>query len=274
MGARILVIEDNPINMELMSYLLGAWGHQVIAAEDGTRGIAAARAERPDMIICDVQMPGLDGYEVARIIKADPAIADVPLLAVTAYAMLGDAEKAFAAGFDGHFSKPIDPAAFMVALDRLLPGPGAPRPEPAAGALLPVLVPVPPELRAPREDITLMLVDDTPANLEFKVSVLEPAGYRVQCAHDGVEALARIRDGRIDLVISDVVMPGGSGFDLLAEIRVDPSLRDLPFVFLTSTARDARSRAQGLALGANRYLVRPIGPVELLREIRHCLAAA
>lgn len=274
MGARILVIEDNPINMELMSYLLGAWGHEVIAAEDGSRGIAAARADRPDLIICDVQMPGIDGYEVARIIKADPGIAGIPLLAVTAYAMVGDAEKAFDAGFDGHFSKPIDPAAFMVALGRLLPrpGPGAPQPLPAAAA--PVLASVPPDLRAPREGITLMLADDTPANLEFKVSLLEPAGYRVQCAHDGVEALAQIRQGRVDLVISDVVMPGGSGFDLIAEIRTDPSLRDLPFLFLTSTARDARSRAQGLALGANRYLVRPIGPIDLLREIRHCLAGA
>lgn len=273
MGARILVIEDNPINMELMTYLLGAWGHDATPAADGSTGIALARADPPDLIVCDVQMPGLDGYEVARILKADPALRQVPLLAVTAYAMVGDAEKALAAGFDGHVTKPIDPSSFMATLAGLLPAPGlAPAPVPADPEPLPA--PVPDELRAPRAGLVLLLADDRPVNLQFKRSLLEPAGYHVQCASDGVDALAQLRRGAIDLVISDVVMRGGGGFELLAQMRGDPALASVPFMFLTSTARDSRSQAQGLAMGARRYLIRPIGPVELLREIRACLAPA
>ena len=136
----------------------------------------------------------------------------------------------------------------------------------------PALAAIPPELRAPRGGITLLLAGDTPANLEFKLSLLEPAGYRVELARDGVDALAQVREKHVDLVISDVSMQGGSGFDLLAEIRTDPSLCDLPFMLLTSTAGDSQSQAQGMALGANRYLLRPIGPVDLLKEIRACLA--
>ena len=194
MGARILVIEDNPINMELMTYLLAAWGHDAIPAADGHTGIALARADPPDLIVCDVQMPGIDGYEVARILKADPGLRRVPLLAVTAYAMVGDAEKALAAGFDGHVSKPIDPPSFMRILDGMLSSPGTQQ-APAPANPEPLLAPVPPALRAPLEGLLLLLADDSPVNLEFKVSLLEPAGYRVQCAHDGLRL--RVLDGDV-----------------------------------------------------------------------------
>ena len=270
MGSRILVIEDNPINMELMTYLLRACGYDPVSAFDGETGIALARAEVPDLIVCDIQMPGIDGYEVAHRIKADPALARVPLLAVTAYAMAGDVRKALAAGFDVHFSKPIDPAAFMASLSKLLPGATGPAP-PTATQTAPVPAPMPPELRAPREGITLLLADDTPDNVHFKLRLLEPAGYQVRFAFDGADALAQLRRQRVDLVISDVVMRGVSGFDLLVRIRADPQLRDLPFMFLTSTARDPDSQARAMALGANRYLMRPIAPQDLLREIRACL---
>ncbi len=70
MGARILIIEDNPANLDLMTYLLAAYGHSVLAVEDGIKGVEAARREAPDLIICDVQLPGIDGYEVSRLLKA------------------------------------------------------------------------------------------------------------------------------------------------------------------------------------------------------------
>jgi two-component system cell cycle response regulator len=111
--ARILVIEDNPANMELARYVLEAFGYTVRAAVDGESGLALARAEPPDLVICDLQLPGIDGIEVAKRLKAQPALARVPLIAVTAYAMVGDRERVLAAGFDGYISKPIDPQTFV-----------------------------------------------------------------------------------------------------------------------------------------------------------------
>ena len=112
MPKRILVIEDNPVNLELMTDLLEAFGFIVIAALDGARGIDLVRQEKLDLIICDVQMPGIDGYEVAYYLKRDPMLRRIPLVAVTALAMVGDREKVLAAGFDGYIDKPISPELF------------------------------------------------------------------------------------------------------------------------------------------------------------------
>ncbi|WP_341890896.1 response regulator [Variovorax sp. YR752] len=268
--ARILVIEDNVINLELMNYLLHAWGHETADAVDGEAGLAQAQRERPDLIVCDIQLPGIDGYEVARRLKAEPSLAGVPLIAVTAYAMVGDRDRALQAGFDGHFAKPIDPAAFMAALAQFLPGASAAPPAPSAAPPAQGLdqQPLPPSLRAPAPGLVVLMVDDTEANLSFKLSLLEPAGYSVLTARGGVEALALARSQRVDLILADVVMAGGSGFELLAAVRADPALRSLPFVFLTATARDDGSRERGLSLGADAYLLRPIEPEGLLTELR------
>jgi two-component system cell cycle response regulator len=272
--ALMLVIEDNAINLELMIYLLRAWGHETVTAPDGATGLALARTVDPHLIVCDIQMPGTDGYAVARILKADPALKAVPLVAVTAFAMVGDEEKSLQAGFDAHIAKPIDPRQFMAVLERLLPPPGSRPPVPAAGAPAAAVPPpvVDDALRAPRPGLTILLVDDTAANLEFKLSLLEPAGYAVRSAAGGAEALALALAQPVDLIVSDVVMAHGGGFDLLRAVRADPALRATPFVFLTATARDSVSQARGLALGADAYLLRPMEPQLLLAEIRRRLS--
>jgi CheY-like chemotaxis protein len=122
MGARILVIEDNPTNMELMTYLLNAFGHTAIVARDGEEGIAMAMAETPDLILCDLALPKVDGYGVARRLKQDPQLQAVPIIAVTASAMVGDRDKVIGAGFDGYISKPIAPETFVADIEIYLPG--------------------------------------------------------------------------------------------------------------------------------------------------------
>jgi CheY-like chemotaxis protein len=112
MSKRILVIEDNPVNLELMTDLLEAFGFTVLTARDGSIGIELVRQEKLDLIICDIQMPGMDGYEVAHYLKRDPMLRRIPLVAVTALAMVGDREKVLAAGFDGYIDKPITPELF------------------------------------------------------------------------------------------------------------------------------------------------------------------
>lgn len=267
--ARILVIEDNAVNLELMTYLLRSWGHEALTASDGAGGLALARSVRPDVVVCDIQMPGsLDGYGVAREMKADPALSGVPLVAVTAFAMVGDRDRSIDAGFDMHIAKPIEPERFMAVLAGLLPGDAGSRLTSAGGGASLSPQGVRADLRAPREGLVLLMVDDLASNLEFKQRLLGPAGYTVLAAGNGEEALALLRSRHVDLVISDVVMKPGSGFDLVTALRADPALRHIAFVFLTSTARDSDSRARGLALGADAYLIRPIEPERLLAEVR------
>jgi CheY-like chemotaxis protein len=120
MGARILVIEDNPTNLELMTYLLRAFGHTPLTAGDGEAGVEAALRERPDLVLCDLAMPRLDGYGVVRRLKADPALRHIPVVAVTASAMVGDRDRVIATGFDGYISKPIDPETFVAEVEGFL----------------------------------------------------------------------------------------------------------------------------------------------------------
>src|SRR5205085_12553093 len=99
--ARILVVEDNPLNLELVRDILTAEGYEVLEAADGASGVAIAALERPALILMDLQLPRLDGLEATRLMRADPRLADIPIIAVTAHAMKGDDDKAREAGCDG-----------------------------------------------------------------------------------------------------------------------------------------------------------------------------
>lgn len=132
--ARILIIEDNEPLLELMAYLLEAFGHRVAGAADGAAGLEKAFRHRPDLILCDLQLPTLDGYELMQRLKRDPRTRQVPIVAVTALAMLRDRGGALAAGFDGYLAKPIDPETFAdaVAIFLRVAGEGGAAAEPSA----------------------------------------------------------------------------------------------------------------------------------------------
>jgi two-component system, cell cycle response regulator DivK len=109
---RILVVEDNALNLELVRDILTAEGYEVLEAADGAAGVAIAALERPALILMDLQLPRLDGLEATRLMRADPRLVDIPILAVTAHAMKGDDDKARDAGCDGFITKPIQVREF------------------------------------------------------------------------------------------------------------------------------------------------------------------
>src|SRR5918912_934181 len=106
--AKILVVEDNEMNRDMLSRRLQRRGDEVIIAVDGGQGVALAQAERPDLILMDMSLPVLDGWEATRQIKASPETSGIPVIALTAHAMGGDREKALAAGCDDYDTKPVD----------------------------------------------------------------------------------------------------------------------------------------------------------------------
>jgi len=116
----ILVIEDNQANIELIDFLLGAHGYTPLLASDGKEGLQLASQQRPDLVLLDLRMPGLDGYEVAAAIRKQPELAHTRIVAVTASAMAGERERIAAAGFDGYIQKPIDPETFISQIERFL----------------------------------------------------------------------------------------------------------------------------------------------------------
>ena len=122
MAARILIVDDNPTNLKLVTYLVKAQGYEVDTAGDADAALAAISANRPALILMDLQLPGIDGLELTRRLKADSNTKDIKIVAVTAYAMKGDQEKALSAGCDDYVTKPIDTRALPHVIARHLAG--------------------------------------------------------------------------------------------------------------------------------------------------------
>jgi two-component system, cell cycle response regulator DivK len=120
MSKRILVVEDTEDNRQILRDLLSAAGFDLLEAVDGQAGVAMAQAHKPDLILMDIQLPVIDGYEATRRIKADPALRHIPIVAVTSYALSGDEEKTRAAGCDGYIAKPFSPRQLLSKVRELL----------------------------------------------------------------------------------------------------------------------------------------------------------
>jgi two-component system cell cycle response regulator DivK len=115
---KVLIIEDNENNLYMMRFILQKLGHTILEARDGGTGVALAKREIPDLILMDIQLPVLDGYSATRKIREDAALKDVPIIAVTSYAMVGDREKALEAGCTAYIEKPIRPESFIKELEK------------------------------------------------------------------------------------------------------------------------------------------------------------
>ena len=123
MRQRVLIIEDNPTNMTLAVFLLQSAGHSVVSATDAEAGLALARSDRPDLILMDIQLPGMDGLEATRQLKQDASTRAIPVIALTALAMKGDEERIRAAGCDGYIAKPMRYQAFLATVAAQLVAP-------------------------------------------------------------------------------------------------------------------------------------------------------
>jgi two-component system, cell cycle response regulator DivK len=121
MSKRILIIEDHETNRRILRDLLTSAGYELSEAVTGEEGVTLAEAYRPDLILMDIQLPGLDGYEATRRIKANPALLHIPIIAVTSYALSGDEEKALGAGCEAYVSKPFSPRAVLAKVRECLP---------------------------------------------------------------------------------------------------------------------------------------------------------
>jgi two-component system, cell cycle response regulator DivK len=128
----VLIVEDNPLNMKLFTAMIGAQGYCVLQACDGLRGIEIAQGQHPNLIIMDIQLPGMSGLEAAQNLKADEATRDIPIIATTAFALRGDEDKIRASGVDGYMAKPIAISQFLDMVEAFMTARQVPTPTPAA----------------------------------------------------------------------------------------------------------------------------------------------
>ena len=117
---RVLVVEDNETNLYLIRFILEKSGYEVIEAREGAVGVELAIKEKPDLVIMDIQLPDIDGLEATKRIRASEADGDIPIIALTSFAMAGDRERALAAGCTGYIEKPINPETFVAEIEKYL----------------------------------------------------------------------------------------------------------------------------------------------------------
>jgi CheY-like chemotaxis protein len=245
MNAKILLVEDNENNRYLATFLLEREGFRVITAVNGKQVLELARREQPDLIVLDIQMPEMDGYETAARLRSEPQFAHIPIVGVSSFAMTGDRERAIQAGFTGYVEKPINPDTFGRRVADFL--------------------------RASKEPVMRILsVDDNEENLYMLESLLRSCGYEVVTAKNGVEALDKLRQQPFDLIISDILMPQMDGFQLCREIKKRDEWKRIPFIFYTATYTEKKDELLGLSLGASRFIIKPAQPeafAAIIREV-------
>jgi len=258
---RILVVEDSPDIRALIRMLLEPGGHEVLAAADGREGVEAARRERPDLVLMDLSLPVLSGWEATRQIKSEPATSHITVLAVTAHAMQGDRDRALAAGCDGFLSKPIDEETFENEVESWL---RHGRKEKIRSAAAGSSTAEPPDDWDERHG-RILVVDDQPDVADLIRADLEVDGHEVVTVRSLVEISSLFtQNSQFDLAIVDVMLGADSGYELTGEL-IARSAEYLPVLLVTAGTID---RERGYAAGADDFIGKPIESRELRARAR------
>ncbi len=249
---KVLVVEDHPINQQVVQSQLEQMGLTVSLAGNGAEGVEQARREQYDLVLMDIQMPVMDGYEAARTIRTFNT--EVPIIALTAAALVEDREKALQAGMNDHLGKPFSAQQLF---DHLRPWLQTRQVsvEPSAAAAEAAEKPSTAQLTVAQKR-SLLIVDDMAANIRILANLLKD-DYTIQVANRGQKALDIARGSHPpDLILLDIMMPEMDGYQVCRELKNNAITNHIPIIFVT--AMDAvEDQKKGLSLGAVDYITKP-----------------
>ena len=250
----ILVVDPNPANLTLVQGTLASEGYEVRTATDAEAALAVLKVFRPAVIVVEVQLRGMDGLELTRLLKADPRTRHVAILALTADTRKGEEERILAAGCDGYISEPIDTRNLTSQVAELLSRTSsAPREQ--------------------RKPWNVLIVDDNPTNRKYLRSTLEAEGHRTIEAADGLEGLEKLRSTDVDAVISDVLMPRMDGYRFSYEVRRSEELREIPIVIYSATHAPLAEAGLTSNLGVDRFVPSPAPAAAILEALNDAVGS-
>jgi two-component system cell cycle response regulator len=268
MSARVLVVDDVPSNVKLLEAKLSAEYFEVVSAANGVEALAKIKTDQPDIILLDVMMPGMDGFEVCRRVKSDPASAHIPVVITTALDQTSDRVTGLNAGADDFLTKPIDDAALFArvrSLVRMKMMTDELRLREATGSSMGLLDPAETFSEAfPTGRI--LLIEDRPETVKSLSAALCPQNNLVVI--DGFEGtLTQARTGDFDLIMVSLGLRDYDGLRLCSQLRSLPEGRNVPILVLVAEG-DRRKLHQALEMGVNDYLTRPVDRNELIARVR------
>ncbi|MGA7712367.1 MAG: PleD family two-component system response regulator [Rhizomicrobium sp.] len=268
MTARVLVVDDILSNVKLLEAKLTTEYFEVVTAFSGQEALGKIDECAPDIVLLDVMMPGMDGFEVCRRIKSNPKTAHVPVVMVTALDQPSDRVAGLDAGADDFLTKPVDDAALFArvrSLVRLKMMTDELRMREATGQSMGLLDPAssltdnPPQGR-------ILIIEDRPESVAWFDSALQ-ANHVISSVDTFEEALVRVRGGDYDLIVVSLGMRGFDGLRLCSQLRSLPEGRNVPILVVVSDG-DRRKLTQALEMGVNDYLTRPVDKNELVARVR------
>jgi CheY-like chemotaxis protein len=242
MPKKILIVDDEADIRDIVRLYLTEEGFRVIEATNGQEAILKAQAERPDLIVLDIMMPGINGFEVAKHLKDDPNTKDIPIVILSVLAQ----DSQYRQGILDYISKPFRQED-LIAMVRRIFG------KAATGG----------------HDVvrTVLVVDDDPDIVDIICLCLRDNNIRPEKAYNGVEAIEKIKTIPVDLVLCDINMPGMNGFEVIKALKANPATNDIPIVVLTGTHISEDDKHHGLTMGVSKYLTKPFSADDLVREI-------
>lgn len=237
----ILVVDDEMNIIRVMRHILEAEGYTVLEAQSGEEALRRARVDRPDLILLDVLLPDIDGFEVLERLRSDPALSDIPVVILS---ILEAKEESFRLGAQDYCTKPIDRARLLETVQGLL------------GDV--------------SQEVRILVVDDDPNILTALSQMLGSRGYKVIGAKDGLEALVRARDDIPSLIVLDLYMPEMDGFEVIRRLRGWEETAHIPILVLTASDV-ALDEARAMHLGAARYMSKPFSEQQLSEVVHEAL---
>jgi len=269
MTARILVVDDIRTNIKVLEAKLSSEYYEVITASNGPEALEQAHNANPDLILLDVMMPGMDGFEVCRRLKADPATAHVPVIMVTALGDPEDRVQGLSAGADDFLTKPVDDVAMFarvrsllrvkLMLDEL-------RMRERTSANLGVISPPVPSVDEDYSSARVLLVEDNPRD-QVRLQRMVEGQFLIEMQGDGAGTLAAARKQEYDSIVVSLALKNPDGLRLCSQLRSTEETRNVPILLLVG-AEDQRALVKGLEIGVTDYVVRPIDRNEFIARMR------
>ena len=262
-GRRMLIVDDNQTNRRILREMLGAEGIKVDEASTAAEGLTAMRSATSkrapyDLAILDVQMPDMDGFQLATAVRGERALARTRLLMLTSAGQRGDGERCRELGIRGYLTKPISRSDLLEALGTVLAG--------SAEDVGTTQVVTRHTIVESRRSLRVLLAEDNPVNQQVAVAMLVKRGHEVHVAGNGREAVDAVRARDYDVVLMDIQMPELDGFEATQAIRAMPKGKDLPIIGLTAHALSGE-RERCLSRGMTEYLAKPFKGHELFAMV-------
>ncbi len=290
----VLVVEDSKTARRVISMVLGRKGYNIIEATSGTEALLAIEGVTPNLVLLDVMLPDMTGYEILSTIRKKSGLAEVPVVMLTSKSGAADRQKGMMSGSNEYLTKPFDPAKLLAVLGKYLESPAETAKAPQANyvtrkesppppvrpkivvkpaVIKPVVVqpavalPIVTTPKVHGLKKSVLVVEDSPTSRKVISMVLSRKGYVVDEAATGGEALRKVEGGYLpNLILLDAMLPDMTGYDILALLKQDPRLKEIPVVMLT--AKDSPvDREKGLRAGSAAYLTKPFNPDKLLSVI-------